>query len=47
MPVAMLFVRCEGGISHHPSENVNEADVAAALDTGIAFLGELERSRRG
>jgi allantoate deiminase len=47
MPVAMLFVRCEGGISHHPSENVNEADVAAALDAGIAFLGELERSRRG
>ena len=46
MPAAMLFLRCEGGISHHPSENVNEADVAAALDAGVAFLSELETSRR-
>ncbi|MFM9108539.1 MAG: hydantoinase/carbamoylase family amidase, partial [Chloroflexota bacterium] len=32
-PVAMLFVRCEGGVSHHPAEAVAEADVAAALAT--------------
>ena len=31
-PVAMLFVRCAGGLSHHPGESVAEADVAAALD---------------
>lgn len=31
-PVAMLFVRCEGGISHHPDESVTAADVAAAFD---------------
>jgi allantoate deiminase len=30
-PVAMLFVRCEGGISHNPAESVEERDVAAAL----------------
>lgn len=30
--VAMLFVRCRGGLSHHPDESVEEADVAAALD---------------
>ena len=30
-PVAMLFLRCRGGISHHPAEHVTEADVAAAL----------------
>jgi allantoate deiminase len=30
--VAMLFVRCAGGISHHPDESVDEADVAVALD---------------
>jgi allantoate deiminase len=30
--VAMLFVRCAGGISHHPDESVEEADVAIALD---------------
>jgi allantoate deiminase len=41
MPVCMLFLRCEGGISHHPSENVREDDVAAALETGLAFLDEL------
>jgi allantoate deiminase len=35
-PVAMLFVRCRGGISHHPAESVKTADVAKA----IATLGE-------
>ncbi len=31
-PVAMLFLRCEGGISHNPAENVDVLDVAVALD---------------
>ncbi|MCW3001951.1 MAG: allantoate amidohydrolase [Conexibacter sp.] len=30
--IAMLFVRCEGGVSHHPGESVAVADVAVALD---------------
>jgi len=30
-PAAMLFIRCKGGISHHPAESVKTADVAAAL----------------
>lgn len=30
-PVAMLFVRCRGGVSHHPSESVRRADVAQAI----------------
>lgn len=30
--MAMLFIRCEGGISHHPGESVTVEDVAAALD---------------
>ena len=30
-PIAMLFVRCKGGISHHPDEHVRVADVAAAV----------------
>jgi allantoate deiminase len=47
MPVGMLFVRCEGGISHHPAENVREDDVAAALDAGLTFLNELELAHRG
>ena len=31
-PVAMLFVRCKGGISHNPAESVTDADVGVALD---------------
>jgi allantoate deiminase len=31
-PVAMLFVRCAGGVSHHPGESVRAGDVAVALD---------------
>jgi allantoate deiminase len=38
---AMLFVRCRGGISHHPDESVEEADVAAALDALERFLRAL------
>jgi allantoate deiminase len=32
-PVAMLFVRCKGGISHNPAESitVEDADVAARV----------------
>jgi allantoate deiminase len=30
--IGMLFVRCAGGVSHHPDESVTEADVALALD---------------
>ena len=40
-PAAMLFVRCRGGISHHPDESVEEADVAAALDALERFLRAL------
>jgi allantoate deiminase len=46
MPVGMLFLRCEGGISHHPAENVRVADVAAALEAGLRFLGDLELAHR-
>ncbi len=36
--IAMLFVRCKGGISHNPAESVTEADVAVALDVLSRFL---------
>jgi allantoate deiminase len=42
VPVAMLFVRSPGGISHHPDEAVHAADVDAALAAGMALLNELE-----
>jgi allantoate deiminase len=44
MPAAMLFVRCERGISHHPDESVREDDVAAALDVGLSFVDDLDKS---
>jgi allantoate deiminase len=37
-PVAMLFVRCAGGISHNPAESVTQADVAAAIEVVGRFL---------
>jgi allantoate deiminase len=37
-PVTMLFVRCAGGVSHHPSESVSEADVAIAVDALTRFV---------
>jgi allantoate deiminase len=36
--VAMLFVRCRGGISHHPAESVKEEDVDAAIKVLGRFL---------
>jgi allantoate deiminase len=36
--IAMLFVRCAGGISHHPDESVTEADVALAIDAATRFV---------
>ncbi len=30
-PAAMLFVRCKGGVSHHPDESVKTGDVAKAI----------------
>jgi allantoate deiminase len=44
MPVAMLFLRSPGGLSHHPDEAVVEDDVAAALAVGRAFLEDLARA---
>jgi allantoate deiminase len=35
--IAMLFVRCAGGLSHHPDESVDEADVALAIQAATHF----------
>jgi allantoate deiminase len=37
-PIAMLFVRCAGGVSHNPAESVAAADVAEAIDATMRFL---------
>jgi allantoate deiminase len=56
-PVAMLFVRCRGGISHHPGESVRPADAGRAVAVLDRFLrglgagaeagGEAARRRPG
>ncbi|TFD53924.1 allantoate amidohydrolase [Cryobacterium frigoriphilum] len=39
--IGMLFVRCAGGVSHHPDESVTEADIARAVDALEASVLEL------
>jgi allantoate deiminase len=41
-PATMAFIRCYKGISHNPLENVEAADVAAALAVAERFLVELK-----
>ena len=41
--IAMLFIRCFDGISHHPAEDVREVDVARAID---AFEGAVRHVAR-
>ncbi len=42
-PVAMLFVRCYKGISHHPKEDVELKDIAAAIKVSDNFIQQLRR----
>ena len=46
MPVAMLFLRSPGGISHHPDETVIASDVDAALAVGLGFIDQLAQEPR-
>ncbi len=43
-PVAMLFVRCRGGVSHNPHESVTAADVEAAMNALVRFVDGLARA---
>ena len=40
-PVAMLFVRCAGGVSHHPDESVRPDDVEVAIEVTTRFVERL------
>ena len=42
-PVAMLFVRCRDGLSHHPDEYAAPADLGVALQVVIDFLLRLAK----
>ncbi|MBI1292539.1 hydantoinase/carbamoylase family amidase [bacterium] len=41
LPISMSFVRCRGGISHHPDEFVATEDIAVALDATQRFINVL------
>ena len=41
-PVGMLFVRCRGGVSHHPAEAIGEADAEIAVRVLADFLQNLD-----
>jgi allantoate deiminase len=40
--IAMLFVRCKGGISHNPAESITEADAAVGARTLLRFIENFE-----
>ncbi len=40
-PTAMLFIRCEGGISHNPAESVTQADCVLAAQAMLGFVEKL------
>ena len=44
-PTAMMFVRCKGGVSHHPAESVKAADVAKAIAALRDFVLALAATR--
>ncbi len=46
-PIGMLFVRCAGGLSHHPDEHVSTADIAAALDVLAHTIRHLDPASFG
>ncbi|HEY0863214.1 MAG TPA: allantoate amidohydrolase [Lacunisphaera sp.] len=45
-PVAMLFVRCRDGLSHHPDEYAAPKDLAVALAVMTDFLERLAKDHR-
>jgi allantoate deiminase len=48
-PMAMLFVRCRGGISHNPAEFASEADIGLSVAALVRFIEKLaaEEAKRG
>ncbi|HST89845.1 MAG TPA: allantoate amidohydrolase [Ktedonobacterales bacterium] len=43
--IAMLFVRCKGGVSHNPAESVRQEDVAVAIEVLGRFLSLVAAER--
>ena len=45
-PIAMLFVRCRGGLSHHPDEYASPKDLDVALRVVVDFLQKLGEPKK-
>jgi allantoate deiminase len=45
-PIAMLFVRCQGGISHNPAEAITAEDADAAVRVLTDFLTHFQPPRQ-
>ncbi len=45
-PIAMLFVRCRGGLSHHPDEYASPKDLDVALRVIVDFLQKLSEPKK-
>jgi allantoate deiminase len=43
--IGMIFVRCRGGVSHHPDEHVTADDVAAGACVLLDFIEHFEPRR--
>jgi allantoate deiminase len=43
--IAMLFVRCKGGISHNPAEAISEADADVAARILLRFIENFRAQR--
>jgi allantoate deiminase len=43
--IGMLFVRCQGGISHNPAEAITESDAATAARVFLRFIERFEPKR--
>jgi allantoate deiminase len=40
--IAMLFVRCKGGVSHNPAESITEEDAAIGARVLFDFIHEFK-----
>ncbi len=45
-PIAMLFVRCKEGLSHHPDESITLEDADAAAQVMLRFLRDFNPNAR-
>jgi allantoate deiminase len=42
-PIAMLFVRCRGGVSHNPAESIKRADAEQAIAVFSRLIADMPR----